>query len=183
MNLPHPFYQNPFPGMTAQATYDYNFALPWPGTPGDGSQAQDFITGINETVYLPFGVLVSRDVPSGDNHVKLPAAEGDLAIIAGIVVRTGAMETRRDGYPPSYAPKIPVNIQKQGRAYVAPETAVVKGGAVYCRVVANSPLVQLGALRADNDGGNAVLVPNMKWGSSQASPSQPALVEFNFLGQ
>ena len=180
--LPVPFYQNPFPAMTAQSSYDTQFSNPWPGTVADNSGAQDFVTGVNETLYIPFGVLVCADEGNLDNGIRLPASEADVQAALGIAVRTGAMESRRDGNPPSYQPGDPTNVMKQGRMWIAPETAVVKGGAVYARITANSPLLQLGAFRADNDGGKAILVPNAKFANSQTSPSQPALIEFNRLG-
>jgi hypothetical protein len=179
----HPFYQTPFPQATAQVTYATTFDNPWPGTPGNGAVVRDFATGINATVSIPFGVLVSRDVTNGDQAVKLPAAAGDVQAAVGIAVRTGAMESRRDLLPPSYAPGESINIETIGDIWAAPETAVVKGGAVFVRITANGPFTQRGAFRADNDGGNAVQLAGAMWDSSQTVPSQPAKIALNRIGQ
>ena len=179
----HPFYQTPFPQATAQLTYATTFDNPWPGTAGNGAVVRDFVTGINASAYIPFGVLVSRDVINGDQAVKLPASAGDVQAAVGVAVRTGAMESRRDLLPPSYAPGDPINIQTMGDIWTVPETAVVKGGAVFVRITANGPLTQLGAFRGDNDGGNAVQLAGAVWDSSQTAPSQPARIALNRIGQ
>jgi hypothetical protein len=51
----------------------------------------------------------------------------------------------------------------KGDIAVVTETAVVDRGAVYCRVAASANGTELGAFRADDDGGSAVLVPNARF--------------------
>lgn len=184
-NITSPFYQSPFPIATPQLSYQTQFNLPLPGSVADGALVQDFVTGI-ASVDIPFGLFVARDVSSGDANVKLPSAAGDVAIPAGFVIRTGAIESRRDSKAPGYLATDPINLMRAGRMIVSPEDVVAKGGSVYVRVTAGSAgtaaFTQLGTVRSEGDGGKCILLPGAKFGSSNSAAGEQAIVEFNFLG-
>lgn len=176
-------YPNPFPQPTAQAAYLTDFPLPPAGAVYDVSEAQDFVTGLS-LVRMPYGILAAANIGADDRLIKLPAASGDVAHPAGIVVRTGAIESTRDNLAPGYQAGDPVNLMRQGRIWVTPETAVTKDGAVYARITVSGGSIQLGALRGDTDSGNATLVPGARWKSTTTAygPGVSALLEFNFIG-
>lgn len=174
---------NPFAAPsapTAQIAYAVQFSSPRPGVVADTAEVQDFISAVS-TVRMPFGILAAKDISTSDKNVKLPSASGDVSNPAGFVVRTGAIESTRDGLAPAYQAGDPINIMRAGRIWTACEEAVTADTAVYARITANGALSQLGALRNDTDGGKATLVPGARWIDSAAAGA-PARIEFNFMG-
>lgn len=184
--LPKPPYPNPYPQVGLQTAYAYDFPLPQPGTPYGISSLSDNVVGF-ASVPAFFGILMSWDYASGANNVKYPAASGDVnGAQAGIVMRTGAIETLRDSLAPNYPAGKAINLKRAGRIWVNPETDVASGGAVYVRITANAPNLQLGAFRKDADGGNAILLPNWKFKvlTSATTPDggYPAYIEGSMMG-
>ena len=190
-------FPNPYPAATPQLAYNFNFGQPLPGTPSSEAGAvEEVVTGVQPAGYSIFGCLVVNDAsvsfaepnigngPQAGQGIKHPASSGDVTGgVVGIVMRSAAMETRRDTYPPSYAPNQMVNVLRAGRIWTASEVAVTKHDPVYVRITANGALNTLGALRNDADGGNAVLVPGAKWYDTQATPGAPARAELMVLAQ
>ena len=150
---------------------------------------QDFVTGIMPADYAIFGTLVVNDpavnatVGGGIGQgIKYATSGADVnGGIVGFPVRTAALETRRDAYPPSYEPGNVVNVMRAGRMWTASEVAVVKHDPVYVRVAVNGALNTIGAIRNDADTANAILVPGARFMDS-AAQGEPVRVEFNFIG-
>lgn len=69
----------------------------------------------------------------------------------------------------------------QGRIYVVPETVVTSNSPVYMRVAASGANTQLGAFRADADGGSAVLIPVTQaiWREGNGTVGEIAVLELN----
>lgn len=192
-------FPNPFPASTAQLAYANNFSQPQPGTVADKAEVQDFVTGVQPAGYSLFGCLlvVDNTVATGPatgagagtiaggigQGCKHPTSSADVAAgVLGFAVRTGALETRRDSYPPSYAPGDMVNIMRAGRIWTKAEVAVTKHDPVYVRVTANGALNTLGAVRNDADTANAELVSGARF-MDDAAEGAAVRIEFNFIGQ
>ena len=183
----------PYPAATVQLAYQANFNQPGSGRQAENSRFKKIVTGINPNGILVFGCLVCVDTTVTTTlqggiaqGVKHPASSGDLSNgIVGLVLASAAMETRRDTNPPSYQKNDVANIMRAGVLWTAFETATTVHGTVYVRVTANGSLSQLGALRGDNDGGNAILVANayMMDASSQGTYGGYSRIDFNFAGQ
>lgn len=171
-------FPTPFTGPTAQLAYALQPSNPQPGSLAD-TGIMDVQTAINLTTLGVFGTLVTNDpaVVQGWKYATGALTDGVL----GILVRTSAIESRRDNAPPSYDKGVPANVLKFGRIWTTPEVAVTKHDPVYVRTVANGALNQLGALRNDADGGNAVLVPGAKWMDTCVETAQ-SRVELNQIG-
>jgi hypothetical protein len=177
-----PPYQVPFPQPTAQTSYLVDFPNPGYGTVADIADAQDFVSGVNVTdAYTPFGIFIVRDQPSGDDAYKAPA--GNITVPGGFVSKTLAIESTRNNLPPNYPKGDRFNLMKEGRMWLNPETPVVAGNAVYVRVTPNGPYAQTGAVRADADGGNAILLAGAKFVDTTTANGQPARVEFDLIGK
>jgi hypothetical protein len=188
---------NPFPTPYPVSN---NFNRPLPGSMSDLMGGEDYVTGIMPAGNAVFGTIMVNDptVALGSSiggmgvdgqGVKYATSQGDVtAGVAGLVVRTGALETRRDTLPPSYGIAVPINLCRRGRPWTASEVAVTKHDPVYVRITANGALNTLGALRNDADGGNAILVPGVKWYDTQPTAlanglGYPARVELALTAQ
>ncbi len=185
--LPKPPYPQPFPAVGPQTSYALDFPLPLPGSLFAGDDLSDIVVGF-ASVPAFFGIVMSWDYTTGPVALKYPALSADVtAAAAGFVIRTGAIETSRDGLAPNYPAGRAVDIKRVGRNWVNPETAVTNGGAVFVRFTANTPNLQLGAVRNDDDGGKAVALPNAVFkvlgSTSTADGGYPAYVEYNLMGK
>lgn len=173
-------FPTPFPQPTVQLAYANTPSNPKPGTLGD-TGIKRVSTAINQTVLAIFGTIVVAD-PAVVQGWKYATSQGDVNKgVLGMVLRTSAIESRRDLAPPSYDLGVPANILEFGNAWSASEVAVLKHDPVYVRVVANGALNTLGALRNDADGGNAILVTGAKW-LDDAAENVASRVELNFIG-
>ena len=207
------------PVSTPQLSYQNNFNQPTPGSPYDIAEVDDVITGIASVTsnggvgnYLTFGCLVVNDstvsaaagsVTNGSNTyttpgvgggigqgAKHPTSQSDLnGGILGVVMKSAAMESRRDTYAPSYQPGDPVNIKRAGRLWTATESGCAVHDPVYVRTVANSGngCTQLGAFANQADGSDNINLTGaglpIRWITAQATPGGPAAIDFNFIGQ
>ena len=121
---------------------------------------------------------------------KHPTGQGDLdGGILGVVMKSAAMESRRDTYAPSYQPGDPVNIKRAGRLWTATESGCAVHDPVYVRTVANSGngCTQLGAFANQADGSDNINLTGaglpIRWITPQATPGGPAAIDFNIIGQ
>lgn len=180
---------------------------------------EDVVTGIASVTanggvgnYITFGCLVVNDttvsaaggsVTNGSNTytapaigggisqgVKHPTSQSDLnGGIVGVAMKTAAMESRRDTYPPSYMPGDPINVKRAGRIWTATESGCAVHDAVWVRVVANSGngCTQLGAFANQADSSNNINLSGagipIRWITAQTVPGGPAAIDFNFIGQ
>ena len=71
--------------------------------------------------------------------------------------------------PALHGPGQVIPVARTARVWVCSETAVLKGASVYCRVRNPSANWPLGSLRTDDAGGDAVLVPGMRFVSSASA--------------
>jgi len=92
-------------------------------------------------------------------HVPLVATTD---AIAGVALKSDAFDSG------DFAIGDAVTIAKGGDVYVYSETACVKGASVFVRCVANGAL-EIGDVRNDVDGTNAVAHPTAKFGETLAS--------------
>jgi hypothetical protein len=196
MPFVNPF-PNPYPAATPQLSYSNNFNPPTPGSDyqDSGAGSDDVVTGV-ASGYITFGCLVVNDgsvsttLQGGIGQgVKHPTSQGDLnGGIVGVVMKTAAMESRRDAYPPSYMPGDPINIKRVGKIWTAVENGCAVHDPVYVRTVANSGngCTQLGAFASAADSSNNINLSAtlpIHWLTAQATPGGPAAIDFNFLGQ
>ena len=192
-------FPNPFPASTAQLAYVNDPSQPLPGTPADKAEVQDFITGVFPAGYAIFGCVLVNDpaVATGPatgagagtiaggigQGCKHPVSAAEVAAgVLGFAVRTAAMETRRDTYPPSYQPGDMVNIMRAGRIWTKSECDVTQHDPVYVRQTANGALSTLGAVRNDADTVAATIVPGARF-MNTALAGEPVRIEFNLIGQ
>ena len=142
---------------------------PLPGVIADNSPVQDFVSFANTdaTWNVPFGVAVARN-GTDENGARMPTGGGDeiLGVVVlehthdpgpfGTLVQTGTV-----GTAPGPGLKNSANfpVLRKGRINVLVEAGVTVGAAAFTRITQNGAgKLQLGAFRADNDGGNAVAV-------------------------
>ena len=122
---------------------------------------------------FPFGVALALDVPRVDAldpqtvPVRLPSAAGDRLL--GIVRHTHAYESTNLLTAAAYPAGMAVNVAKKGQFWVTPEAAVVAGDPAFVRITVNGGLNQLGALRADDDSGNAIAMTGARFLSGRAA--------------
>ena len=122
---------------------------------------------------LPFGVAVALDVPRFSAldpqtiPIRLPNAAGDR--LMGIVRHTQFYESSGLSTAAVYPAGMTVNVAKKGHFWVVPEATVVAGDPVFARITANGGLTQLGALRADADSANAIVMGGARFLSSGAA--------------
>lgn len=116
---------------------------------------------------INFGTFCAQSTSpaAGIDQTANPSATGDVtAHPHGVAMydetaENSAVQSGGVGYTLNR----PVHVMRRGLIWVVAETdvAIVVGSACFVRFVANGAgKLQLGAFRADNDGGNAVAVPN-----------------------
>lgn len=115
-------------------------------------------TGVNTeaTAEIPTGVVVVQNKAAGyanaPQAVKLPTAATDTVMGIRMFMHHAPEELGETGIKP----KRTFPILQSGEILVVFETAMTKGQRVFFRITANGANTQLGALRGDADGGNAV---------------------------
>lgn len=157
--------------MAPQTAYSIDIpAASYPGQIADNMQAKDIKSAANVASALPYGVCVVRDSANVGDMTKLAArlpASGPDVTAAGSVMGIVVADQARAQDPSVAAAVYPINscvpVMAVGRIWVQSETAVVDGQPVFVRISANGGLTQLGALRADADGGHAVQLPDAIW--------------------
>lgn len=149
------------------------YSVTFPSNPStDLSQA---LTQAPGGTKVPLGVCIVQG--SSDALGTLPSGSSTDADFVGISVLNNDSEIN-DGLPGSfsgYAAGFEMKVANVGDWIVHTEDAVAKGGDVFMRITAGATpdLQQLGALRSDADGGNAILLSAVKW---QATTSAAGLV-------
>lgn len=154
-----------------QTSYSIDIpAVSYPGQIADAMRATDIKTAAAVASALPYGVCVVRDEANTGDFSKLAAklpSTGTDVTAAGSVMGIVLADQARAQDPSVAVAQYPLNsavsVMAVGRVWVSSETAVVDGQPVFVRVSANGPLTQLGALRADADGGHAVQLPDAIW--------------------
>jgi len=131
---------------------------------------------------IGFGLAVVAG--TADDQAKLPAASGERFL--GLTEYTTAWAAGSDDIH-EYEQYREMNIVDLGLIYVIPETSVVPGDKVFFRHTAPGAEV-IGALRNDNDGGNADLIEGATFESTTSAGgvalvklrgSEPANVVFD----
>ena len=157
-----------------QTSYSINTpAFAYPGQVANLMTAQ-FQSALAVAAPIPYGVLVVRDLANSSGVMqagKVPAAGGDVAAgkILGIAVADQARAQDPSVAVAQYPQNAAVPCIKFGEVVVQPEVdvTVAAGDPVYARVTANGAgKLQLGALRNDADGGDAILVPGAEFKSA-----------------
>lgn len=144
---------------------------PQPGVQFDVSDVRDIFTYVNQdgTWNIPFGVMVARQGTSS-TQCKLPSVSTDemlgIALLAHVYDPgpNGTLDQVHSiGVAPGPGVKQAQNLStmRRGRVWVFTEVdvAVNAGAKAFVRVTQNGAgKLQLGAIRADADGGNAVAI-------------------------
>jgi len=123
---------------------------------------------------VPFGVGVARG--SEDNLARLPSDSGDTLLGITVLDQTEVNQLTTGTH--EYDGDDVMSILRKGRIYVVPEDAVTVDGDVYVRVTASGANTQLGAIRSDNDSGNAIQLTGAVFQDS-AGAGEFAIVEIN----
>lgn len=144
-----------------------------------GAGTLAFVAGANA---MQFGVAVALDATRMDATdpqtlpVRLPNVSTDKLL--GIVRFTEMFESSGAAVPLGYPAGLTINVAKKGQFWVTPEIAVTAGDPVFARVTANGGLTQLGALRNDADGSNAIVMTGARF-LSTAQAGGFAVLELN----
>lgn len=156
---------------------------PLPGVIADNSPVQDEVSFANTdaTWNIPFGVGVSRN-GTDENGCKMPSGGGDefLGVVVlehthdpgpfGTLVQTGTVGTAPG---PGLKNGATLSVLRKGRIVVLVEAGVTVGAAAFVRITQNGAgKLQLGAFRADADGGNAIAVNGRFLSAIRVVPSQ-----------
>lgn len=130
---------------------------------------------------IPYGTMVVMDLPAGvltgitGRKCRLPQVAGDIGgLTLGAALNTQFLEqpflpapggTPFDQAPavvPSYPLQSSVNVLRQGRIWLAPETTVGAGDPIFVRFATGTG-AQKGACRNNSDAGTCVQLPGAKW--------------------
>ena len=155
------------------------YVVTFPSNPGgDLTQA---LTQAPGGTKVPLGVGIVQG--SEDFIGKLPDGASTDADFRGIAVLNDDADIN-SGLPgdfSGYSPGFEMKVANVGDWIVYSETAVAKGGDVYMRIAAGATpdLQQLGAFRADADGGNAILISSLKFMEFSTSAAGLALIRAN----
>lgn len=121
---------------------------------------QEFYINGSETEYIPFGRIVVRD-PSDDSKLMLPNAAGQVPI--GVAIYNDRFMSQSDnprmtGIPPLQT----MPVLKKGVIYMLAETNIARGANLFFRHSESTIMGEfdaIGRLRADNNNGNAGILP------------------------
>lgn len=146
---------------------------PRPGTRAEISHGDLVMSFANQDANgpwnIPFGVMVSRK-GTNENQCQLPATTSDEALGISLLAHIydpgpqGTLDqTDAVGTAPGPGVKVGqlLSVLRRGQAWVVCETdvAITAGAVAYVRCTQNGAgKLQLGAFRADNDGGKAFAV-------------------------
>lgn len=127
---------------------------------------------------VPFGVFVTQDLnitgQGADNIARLPFATGEVTterLALGFAIHNQAKENVLVSSGLSeigYLTQSTMSILHKGIFWAQVEDAVIAGGAVFVRFVAGTG-EQLGAVRSDADGSDAVALPNARFKTSASA--------------
>lgn len=165
----------------SQLSYAFYESQPFAGVLGDYRSDYDIQSYVNDEVSagMPFGIAVAKGATSDQSAILL--VDGNSKVI-GLTVHDHAREPfYLSGVSPAaagIAPGWTLGVLRKGRMWVVPEVAVTAEDPLYARHTANGGLTQKGALRNDNDGGNALQIAQGVWKSTVAAGA-PALVDVN----
>jgi len=157
---------------------------PQPGVLFDISEVEDVFTYVNQdgTWNIPFGVMLARKSTS-ETQAKLPNNSTDEMVGISLLAHVydpgpnGTLDqVHTIGVAPGPGVKQNQNLStlRRGRVWTFVETdvAILAGGKAFVRVTQNGAgKLQLGALRADADGGNAVAVHGRFMTASKLVPA------------
>jgi len=115
---------------------------------------------------LAFGRVVINDALRGDDFIRLPRLTGEVT--GGGLIGVSLSDTAREENANGYADKAMVRVLRNGRCIMRCEDAVVLGGAVFVRFVAGVG-EELGRVRSDADGADAVALPGATYRESAAA--------------
>lgn len=171
----------------AQLSYGINIpAAAYPGQLAD-SGFHDILSVASGQNAIGYGTVVVTDtVNSGGFDLicgRAPNAAADVTTVGSVLGIAVADQTRTQD--PSvnvaqYPAQSAVPCIRQGRVFVYAEGAVTSGTPVFVRVTAGANGSQLGAMRADADGGNAAQLPGAVYRSTTTAAGY-ACVEVNLV--
>lgn len=165
--------------MPGQTTYIQSFVKAFAGMLADCGQFFQRITSktvVSTSTGIPAGVFVCRsgaddvcDVPALTASVTGPNGFGITMLEVAQEPHNGVGSL--DGGVLNFNPLQQVNVVEKGVIWAVPEAGgTTYGSGVFARFTANGAgKLQLGALRLDVDGGNAVAIPGAKWLDTTAS--------------
>ena len=164
-----------------QTDYSIDMSAAKVGMLADSALVQDIVSYKNPDAEVKFGCLVTHGAADGEVvHPDAAAEVTDEKLVRGVVVATHELESVENSEDPGYAAGSVVPVLRKGRIWVESEDAVTQStSGVYARVLASSPLVQLGAFRASSMTSYAAAVPKAKWRSSTTGAAQLAVLEID----
>lgn len=123
------------------------------------------------------GRFVTRG--SADKTVVLPDATGEVSA-AGLIQGASMYVKGREmgGTAGEFADGDPIPVMRKGEMWMIAEDAVADGGAVFARFVAGAG-EELGRVRSDADGSDAVAVPGCFFRGTTTGVNQLVKVEIN----
>ncbi len=127
---------------------------------------------------MPAGIFVAYD--AADDAVKIPALAAQVTTTGCGFVKKDVATERQQGQTVDYPAKAGVTVMRRGRMFVTTEDLSTYGGQVFVRITANGAgKLQLGAVRSDGDGGNAIALPGCRFIRTLAATG---LTELEYFG-
>jgi hypothetical protein len=169
-------------GLTLSFLHEgYSYDVSFPSNP-EGEGDVPALSVDSETSAAPGRIPLGIGlVDNGSGGARLPET-GDIALdILGISVRNSDQALELSFQQPAGGTLAPsaVSCMRQGSCWVDSETAAAVNDPVYVRVTAGAG-EQAGAIRNDNDGGDAVLIPGRYRTACEAGGR--AKIQLNFPG-
>lgn len=139
----------------SQTAYNEKPAIAMPGMIADQTDPRIRTGKFTDAAGGQFGTFVTKGANEGE--VKMLTGAGDK--IAGLLVHTHHIDVTNLPAGKDVNQNDIVPVAESGRFYALIEEDMAEDDAVYVRHTANGAgKLQLGAIRNDNDGGNAVLL-------------------------
>lgn len=152
------------------------WSISFPSNP-NGNMSHTLVQAAGGTS-IKLGKFVVR-VPSDPASCKAPAgASADADFLGVTVSNTEALVIDYTTGEPVFEPADTCSVMSQGQCEATVEDAVSFGNPVYARIVVNADGQSLGSPRSDADGGDAVLVTGVKFGSD-AGADEVAKIKVN----
>ncbi len=132
-------------------------------------------------VELAAGLKAGRVVVkgTGDQQVLLPTTTGE---VTGGTARITLYDAMHEPFSPStdteYGDKQAVPALRRGQVWMLAEDAVAPGGDVFVRFVATGG-EELGRVRSDADGGDAVALPGAAFDTTTSGTDELVIVSYN----
>lgn len=130
---------------------------------------------------LPAGRFVTCTGVTNTHGCALPAATGEVTDGDGLGITIWQSAKEYLSATHEYEEYDQVPVCRKGQIWVMAEDAVTEGNAVFVRFTAAGS-EELGRMRSDADGGDAVAIPSAIWRTSTTAVNQLALVELNLPG-